>query len=69
MNCPRCGNELRISRKDPRFGLCDTCRKKYRLPEQKAPQAQEEEEEERGGWRRHRSTEDEEEKEDQMTSK
>ena len=45
MNCPRCGNELRISRKDPRFGLCDTCRKKYRLPEQKAPQAQEEEEE------------------------
>ena len=45
MNCPRCGNELRISRKDPRFGLCDTCRKKYRLPEQKAPQAQKEEEE------------------------
>ena len=45
MNCPRCGDELRISRKDPRFGLCDTCRKKYRLPEQKAPQAQEEEEE------------------------
>ena len=31
MNCPRCGNELRISRKDPRFGLCDTCRKKYRF--------------------------------------
>ena len=45
MNCPRCGNELRISRKDPRFGLCDTCRKKYRLPEQKAPQVREEEEE------------------------
>lgn len=35
MKCPRCGNELRISRKDPRFALCDTCRKKYRLPESK----------------------------------
>ncbi len=33
MNCPRCGNELRISKKDPSYGLCDECRKKFRLPE------------------------------------
>lgn len=45
MKCPRCGNELRISRKDPGFGLCDTCRKKYRLPEPASAPAPEEEEE------------------------
>jgi len=33
MNCPRCGNELRISKKDPSYGLCDECRKKFKLPE------------------------------------
>lgn len=33
MNCPKCGNELRISKKDPRYGLCDECRKKFKLPE------------------------------------
>lgn len=32
MLCPKCGNELRISKKDPSYGLCDTCRKKFRLP-------------------------------------
>lgn len=30
MKCPRCGNELRRSKKNPNYGLCDTCRKKYR---------------------------------------
>lgn len=33
MNCPKCGNELRISKKDPSYGLCDECRKKFKLPE------------------------------------
>ena len=36
MNCPICDNELRLSKKDPRYGLCDHCRKKFRLPEEKA---------------------------------
>lgn len=30
MLCPRCGNELRRSKKDPNYGLCDNCKKKYR---------------------------------------
>lgn len=30
MLCPRCGNELRRSTKDPNYGLCDNCKKKYR---------------------------------------
>lgn len=30
MKCPRCGNELRQSTKDPNYGLCDNCRKKYK---------------------------------------
>jgi len=29
MKCPRCKNELRRSKKNPEFGLCDTCRKKF----------------------------------------
>ena len=33
MLCPKCGNELRISKKDPSYGLCDECRKKFKLPE------------------------------------
>lgn len=33
MNCPICGNTLRISKKDPRFALCDECRKKFRIPQ------------------------------------
>lgn len=36
MNCPKCGNPLRISKKDPAYGLCDNCKKKYRLPESNA---------------------------------
>lgn len=30
MLCPRCGNELRRSTKDPNYGLCDNCKKKYK---------------------------------------
>lgn len=30
MRCPRCRNELRRSKKDPSYGLCDNCRKRYR---------------------------------------
>lgn len=30
MKCSKCGNELRRSKKDPSFGLCDNCRLKYR---------------------------------------
>ena len=33
MKCPKCGNELRISKKDPSYGLCDNCKKRYHLPE------------------------------------
>lgn len=33
MKCPICGNQLRISKKDPRFALCDECRKKFRIPQ------------------------------------
>lgn len=29
MKCPHCGNSLRRSVKNPDFGLCDICRKKY----------------------------------------
>lgn len=46
MKCPRCGNELRISRKDPSYGLCDTCRKKFRLPEASVKSREESETEE-----------------------
>ena len=31
MKCPICGNELRPSKKDPAYGLCDNCRKKFKL--------------------------------------
>lgn len=37
MNCPKCGEPLRISKKDPAFGLCNNCKKKFRLPESAAP--------------------------------
>lgn len=30
MKCPRCRKELRRSKKDPNYGLCDNCRKKYK---------------------------------------
>jgi len=34
MKCPRCGDELRRSKKDPTYGLCDNCRKKYKWVEE-----------------------------------
>lgn len=37
MKCPRCGNKLRRSKKDPSFGLCDHCRKKFRWTEEHIP--------------------------------
>lgn len=30
MKCPRCENELRRNVKDPTYGMCDNCKKKYR---------------------------------------
>lgn len=30
MGCPKCGEELRRSKKDPHYGLCDNCRKKFK---------------------------------------
>ncbi len=30
MKCPKCGDELRRSKKDPAYGLCDNCRKKIK---------------------------------------
>ncbi len=30
MKCPKCGEELRQSTKDPNYGLCDICRKRYK---------------------------------------
>lgn len=33
MKCPKCGEELRRSKKDPNYGLCDNCRKKYKWVE------------------------------------
>lgn len=34
MKCPKCGEELRRSQKDPAFGLCDNCKVKYRWNEE-----------------------------------
>lgn len=31
MKCPICGNPLRPSKKDPSYGLCDNCKKKFKL--------------------------------------
>ena len=31
MRCPKCGTELRRSRNDASFWLCDSCKKKYRV--------------------------------------
>ncbi len=33
MNCPKCGRPLRHSKKSPGYGLCDHCKKKFRLKE------------------------------------
>lgn len=37
MNCPICGNPLRPSKKDPSYGLCDNCRKKFKLKKDNIP--------------------------------
>ena len=29
MKCPKCGNELRESKKTPGYFLCDSCKKKF----------------------------------------
>ena len=36
MLCPRCGNDLRRSTKDPNYGLCDNCKKKYKWYDEQA---------------------------------
>ena len=46
MNCPKCGNPLRMSKKSPGYALCDTCRKKFRLPDSAPKQEKNEDEEE-----------------------
>lgn len=33
MKCPICGEELKPSKKDPRYVLCHSCRKKFKVPE------------------------------------
>lgn len=30
MKCPKCGEDLRRSKKDPNYGLCGNCKKKYK---------------------------------------
>lgn len=37
MKCPKCGNELKLSKKDPSYALCHNCRKKFKLPENIRP--------------------------------
>lgn len=42
MKCPICGEELKLSKKNPGYALCHNCRKKFRLPKKatkKAPEA------------------------------
>lgn len=39
MKCPICGNPLRPSKKDPSYGLCDNCRKKFKLKTKTNPAA------------------------------
>lgn len=34
MKCPHCDRELVISKKDSSYGLCHTCKKRYKLPSQ-----------------------------------
>ncbi len=33
MKCPICGEELKPSKKDPRYVLCHSCHKKFKVPE------------------------------------
>lgn len=36
MRCPICGEELKLSKKNPGYALCHNCRKKFRLPKKVA---------------------------------
>lgn len=36
MKCPICGNPLRPSKKDPAYGLCDNCKKRFKLKKETA---------------------------------
>lgn len=35
MKCPACGQELKLSKKDPNYLLCFDCKKKYKAPAKK----------------------------------
>lgn len=37
MKCPKCGGSLRQSTKDPSYGLCDNCKKKYKWVDEVKP--------------------------------
>ena len=36
MKCPICGQELKPGKKDPNYLLCYNCKKKFKVPAQKA---------------------------------
>ena len=36
MKCPICGQQLRPGKKDPNYLLCYNCKKKFKVPQQKA---------------------------------
>ena len=38
MKCTKCGGNLRQSTKDPSYGLCDNCKKKYKWVEEVKPE-------------------------------
>lgn len=35
MKCPKCGQELKPSKKDPAYMLCYSCKKKFKVPKDK----------------------------------
>ncbi len=41
MKCPRCGNELKQSKKDPTYMLCFECKKKFKLKEKAEEKSEE----------------------------
>ena len=41
MKCPICGQQLRPGKKDPNYLLCYNCKKKFKVPQQKAEAAPE----------------------------
>ena len=38
MKCPICGQQLRPGKKDPNYLLCYNCKKKFKAPQEKAPE-------------------------------